>query len=1300
MTQNRIKSTHTGIVAPVDGRQTSNTFGSYSVLATLNETPSASMADKLPVAKPVPAAMRKNPSTVKVNKSEAGPRSNVVNVQPNVENARDVRNATTTLPAAMRKNTSTVKVNNSEAGPRSNAVNVQPNVENARDMRNATTTLPAAMRKNTSTIKVNNSEAGPQSPMSDDQGYTKVVNKRNVKKASANSNVMTITVNGKKCKVCSTWAALCVAPLDEKKNFKCTHPRNDANFPHLRTPICFRFCTGVCPEGDSCKNLHPVELAHKEEELCQLAEVPTVVASAKTKYAAPTTSVGQSKVRTAICAKFAMNRYNPSHPGCDRGSRCAFAHTIGGVNLYGFIKDFQEDLFAGKIDLQEIFNEVYSKIHNKIGAINIALRESNKPTVSDLEPIPSNFADILRTWTMGASAMRRMNSERTQGIIESMESDESSGAHALSKMNQADTLGLFDGPDSKMENRVWALSRVCYLCPQDRDCEYKKLVAETCGIASGITANDICLHDITCKRGAHTSCIKNGVVPVFCMDEICGNCKCESLEEINAKRAGLISQLAKLKAERIKLKADGVPTKTINSTIESVSWTLINTFRKLHFSEFGCKAISEVNLETEQPVFDMTQIQNMSAFTAALPSMTAEQLAVYQADTDAFNARIAAMRAAQKEAADKIAAEKKAARDIWYNNLVSTIDFTNPMEASYINSGAFDYMTLQEYTIDCTTRDDAGQCYNTWCKTSKSISFPRFKKDVATKKSEWETMGIDRRIIKSDDEDHEDEVDEFCVPSDKDNYRNFWAWYFKIPVTSDKTVVGDLASLVINAPDLFQQYRDACPGFCPDFPTWISRDDLVSRIVEVYRENSGAVDYFAICRYVKMGVEATKMTVQEFASHNHNTVALWMSVNKERAALRASAFSIDEVIANSAIYTEFYLKGWWHHYNGDIDKFLQSKKDGWSHTASGVSSRASDNTALNAKIAAKQAKQEKAAAMFLNMNNLIKADGSLNLEAFGLNKPVANTTKPVAKKVVDSDSDSDSSDSDSDSDSDSSDSDCSSECSDDEFNVSSFKNADFSSGIDDLLNTKPKKVLPLNSMTTIGRMYTHYIFREQMTASRDSGDVVLRKVYFGPFDSQSKAVQVEKALKVFNKTKCGRGMNTKVVKTDGVPAKSADCWNVVYGDTVTHKYEKDTSYDWIVNFLNGACAKDGVFEGCKITSFTTNINSLSDAINEFVERSRAKATLQTPTVAPKAAVPASTPVKKSTRLTQEEIKQRMEDKKKNKQALEDAKEVKKVVSKARPSQREKAVAPEQSETKTAGRHKVTRMHMGSELEVY
>ena len=1260
MNNKHIKSTHTGIVGSVDSHQKNSTTGGYFALLSETMSPPSNL----------PADKHKTKSDSKSKFHDASRHPASVNVmQSNV-----ITPQTTNLPADKHKTKSDSKSKFHDASR--HPASKQESTSVTKPVSKAETLSKKQKPQRDVSIIAESciNCASPNAPVvsSPTDDFVSVKNTKREKKSSANSNVITITVNGVKTRVCSTWAALCVAPLDEKCNFKCTHLRNDSKFPHLKTPICFRYCTSRCPDEDNCKCLHPVELAFKKKENSQLAGISTIVASAINKYCAPTTSIGQSKKQTQICMTWLRNHYNSRVETCERGARCNFAHSIDDVTTYGFVKEFQDSLVAGHINLQQIFDEVYSKINGKRNYINGCLILLGKQPIFEYEPIPSNFASILGVWTTAAGASRKLAVD--------------------------DKFALFDGIDSCMENRVWALARVCNICFQDRTCEFKKIVADTCGTNCYIPDEEICIHGFNCKRGSHYSGIKNDTVPVFCMEEICGNCTCDSLAVVKEKRAALSNQLAKLKAERIKLKAEGIPTKQLNTTIETVAWSYINTFRKLHFSEFGCKPLTEACQFSAQ--VEQIFVPSIESFDA-LKTMTQEERTAYNARVEIEHALFIKENNARKEIAEKKAAEEKVAYDIWYANLIATIDFSNPIQADFINKSAFKCMTLQEYIEDSSSNADTARCFNTWYESYQSISFRRFNNDVKNKMIIWENLGIERRIIKSEDEDHDDEVEEFHIPSEKDNYLNFWAWYKKIPITADKNVVGDLGDLVINAPDLFQEYRNACPSFYPSFPVWINRDMFRAEMVAIFQASNG-IDYFDVCRYVKYNVQSSGMTLQEFAKYHYKDVMLWMSVNKERRALNESKFTMDEVLANSGIFTEFYLKGWWKHYNGDIAKFLQSKKEGWKHTASGIRSFASENSVLNAKLEAKRIKQEKDAAMFLNMNKLIDSTGRLNQEAIGISESAPVTKTSIrAKKIVDSDSDSSDSDSDSsdsdsgsdcsnksdssDSDSDSgsdcsdksdssdSDSDSGSDCSDESDFCRFDARSDFNSNMDNFL--KPKKVLPLNGLTVIGHAFDYYVYREQTTEERKKGDVVVRKICVGPFNSESRANNVEQALKTYNKTKGGRGMNTKVVKTEGIATKSADCWNVVYGDTVTSKYENDTSYDWIAEFINGACSESGVFAGSSVNKFTSNISSLQATLSSFRDNSNDSSK---PVVNAKATVPVKDlkETKKVGRLSADEIQKRLEDKKNNRQALKDATEIKKAVIKLSPSQ--KTNAPVQS----------------------
>ena len=45
---------------------------------------------------------------------------------------------------------------------------------------------------------------------------------------------------------------------------------------------------------------------------------------------------------------------------------------------------------------------------------------------------------------------------------------------------------------------------------------------------------------------------------------------------------------------------------------------------------------------------------------------------------------------------------------------------------------------------------------------------------------------------------------------------------------------------------------------------------------------------------------------------------------------------------NKELYADFFLQGWWKHYNGNFNEYKTAKQNGWVHTNSGFLARASD----------------------------------------------------------------------------------------------------------------------------------------------------------------------------------------------------------------------------------------------------------------------------------------------------------------------------------------------------------------------
>ena len=48
-------------------------------------------------------------------------------------------------------------------------------------------------------------------------------------------------------------------------------------------------------------------------------------------------------------------------------------------------------------------------------------------------------------------------------------------------------------------------------------------------------------------------------------------------------------------------------------------------------------------------------------------------------------------------------------------------------------------------------------------------------------------------------------------------------------------------------------------------------------------------------------------------------------------------------LSNKELYVEFFLQGWWKHYEGNFQDYQKAKSSGWNHINSGFNARASDS---------------------------------------------------------------------------------------------------------------------------------------------------------------------------------------------------------------------------------------------------------------------------------------------------------------------------------------------------------------------
>ena len=125
---------------------------------------------------------------------------------------------------------------------------------------------------------------------------------------------------------------------------------------------------------------------------------------------------------------------------------------------------------------------------------------------------------------------------------------------------------------------------------------------------------------------------------------------------------------------------------------------------------------------------------------------------------------------------------------------------TNSDHLEYLSSGAyFVGLSLERFLI-------MKEEFTNWSKFWRKMSYQEFHSFVLKKNETLGSMGIKTEI-------EDDVVVEIHIPSEKDNYLNFWSWLRNIPIEKDPTIIGDAMDLVSKGYDLFLIYKDQCPTF-------------------------------------------------------------------------------------------------------------------------------------------------------------------------------------------------------------------------------------------------------------------------------------------------------------------------------------------------------------------------------------------------------------------------------------------------------------------------------------------------------
>lgn len=724
----------------------------------------------------------------------------------------------------------------------------------------------------------------------------------------------TITVKGVVMEVCPKWYDFCLASKEEQSELKC----QSCTLLHPSTPICWFFVNKTCKNGDACVRLHPEEASAqpKTRHVASL-EVPRALAPVAPRRAS---------TKTAICASYLYRFYRSGKTdGCSFGARCIFAHNIQEVQLVDALKGFNSLIRANPhtISLQEVFEEVYRVVSTNYGFIRFLKEETGETLPACPMPLPGNFDDLVRIWVSAAAYAR--------------------------KIKARNTLALFGAPDNIKENFVWGLSRRIFYCRDDITCETARIAMKT----NKIARKDICNYAGNCKRGVHVSCVaESGCVDAICMDELCGKCTCPTVDAVATTKERLTAQLQDLFKQRATLTAksteaqsmEKVPQRmftSLDNAIWNVAGRIATTVRKTHLvADFGFSPLKPITEKIES--FGNVVLSD-SDFASGLHATFAFDEAWASAQSDEIKQEIAKKRAIAlvKNSVRSRAAEvcevfrvRSRIRSALIHGRVTPAD--RALVNQYVSTKAYKYLTIEAFIGDTRSY----QIYNHWIAEIQELDFATFRADIRNKTLIWESMGIVRSIRV--DKNNDEVIVEDTVPSEKDNYRDFWMWLHRIPLSEDPVVLGSAREIAHNNPSLFEEYKEANASsrFEKSFSDWLEKDTVRSEAIRLSQTHG--VGYVIAYDFVHHRVAQYGMSLQEFAQTNRQDVFSWIRVNENITRLTKCAKKAPEEFCNVNLHPsvtssgkipfaaylqdrkvidKFYLQSYCFHYRGNFQKF-------------------------------------------------------------------------------------------------------------------------------------------------------------------------------------------------------------------------------------------------------------------------------------------------------------------------------------------------------------------------------------------
>ena len=662
----------------------------------------------------------------------------------------------------------------------------------------------------------------------------------------------------------------------------------------------------------------------------------------------------------------------------------------------------------------------------------------------------------------------------------------------------------------------------------------------------------VCNHSVNCsKGGCH---IFEGVKQI-CFENLCGiPCGCDSTndEEMKTKLNAIQLTIDALKLDLDK-STDPRETNRLTLCIEKYVKDLVECHPKIHLGQKLVKP--NVVVDTSNVTFDNV-LKSSQRFEFNDPEFTEFMKTEIERKKVLSHLNMNASKIAN------------AFRSYKFKNLKMKMSLTNPEHLEYLSSGAFFVgLSLERFMI-------VKEEFTNWSKYWRNLSYQEFHSFVLKKTEIWNSLGTVTHL-------EDDVIVEVHVPSEKDDYLNFWSWIRNIPHHKDPHIIEGVKDVVMNAYDLFLLYKEEYSTFAITFSEWINLNPSISKAVDLMRNHS--VTYTCAKRYIEMDVSRSGMSVVEFSRYNPKMVNVWMKINHELPFLGMGVIDIDTFIRDEEYYVEYILSGWWIYYEkkdvGGFSKYISDKQNNWKFTPLKVTYNPSVQKSRDEKL---KADEELKAHIKAHHDEIAREKAQM--KKLRMSRLAALR---ASRKKVKPESDSDSSDSDSsDSDSDSSDSDSSDSDSDSE--------VDFNFNVDDMLNEEfTKSVQKLNSKMHVpsGSLY---FFRTQ--TDRGTHDI-----YIGPFESEEKAKEVVTEMKVWNKNGGSRTMKPRIEKDDDSGMLTS--WNIVFGDTSNNRRnDKKESrgvipYDWVPNMIVHLCntCLSGV---CVVSQFCTNITCIDSLLKQ------------------------------------------------------------------------------------------------------